>query len=304
MQGFTLKPRRKRKRVGIKSKMRFAHFITVIVGATLMTAAMDTNANAQQTNAGENQKCRYDFARRRMVCEDALPANPAAARQPPRPVPAHTPGSPADTETGPPVEQSIKRETLGEPTNQATHNSTLPSSPDQQTEFERSRFDQSPPADRLGEQRDTRNFVELRVVNVAPQRRLPIREGPSRRDYVVGRIPSNAQGVRLIDCGKKNWCEIEFRGLTGFVRRRFVKPVDPTVRWDQRQEQRFRVARVPLNDTLNIRQGPSMDTPVVARIPADARGLTLRGRCKYEWCPIKYGRVRGWAGSYYLARDN
>lgn len=65
----------------------------------------------------------------------------------------------------------------------------------------------------------------------------------------------------------------------------------------------FKVAGVRADDVLNVRQGPSADTPAVGNIPPTGHGVRLLGRCLLEWCPIVHGSVSGWVNSTYLIED-
>lgn len=65
----------------------------------------------------------------------------------------------------------------------------------------------------------------------------------------------------------------------------------------------FRVSGVVAGDTLNVRNGPSEYHPTVGRIPAGGRGVQIVGACRDLWCPIRHGRLQGWANRYYLAED-
>ena len=65
----------------------------------------------------------------------------------------------------------------------------------------------------------------------------------------------------------------------------------------------FRVSGVVAGDTLNVRNGPSEYHPTVGRIPASGRGVQIVGACRDLWCPIRHGRLKGWANRYYLAED-
>ncbi len=65
----------------------------------------------------------------------------------------------------------------------------------------------------------------------------------------------------------------------------------------------FKVAGVRADDVLNVRQGPSADTPAVGNIPPTGQGVRLLGRCRLEWCPVMHGSVSGWVNSTYLIED-
>ncbi len=65
----------------------------------------------------------------------------------------------------------------------------------------------------------------------------------------------------------------------------------------------FRVARVEMDDVLNVRDGPSeYNTPVGSIVPR-GRGIKIVGRCRGSWCPIQHGRMNGWVNAYYLAPE-
>jgi hypothetical protein len=65
----------------------------------------------------------------------------------------------------------------------------------------------------------------------------------------------------------------------------------------------YRVQGVRGDDVLNVRRGPSETHVSVAAIPATGRQVEITGRCLVDWCPIRYGGVRGWVNRYYLVED-
>lgn len=65
----------------------------------------------------------------------------------------------------------------------------------------------------------------------------------------------------------------------------------------------YRVTRVSSDDILNVRNGPSEYHMPVGFIEPNGRGISIVGACQGMWCPIRYGRVRGWVNSYYLAKE-
>jgi uncharacterized protein YraI len=62
------------------------------------------------------------------------------------------------------------------------------------------------------------------------------------------------------------------------------------------------VVYVAPDDVLNIRAGPSVGYPVVARIPPGGRGVRLEGHCR-QWCPVSYNGASGWVNPLYLAPE-
>jgi len=65
----------------------------------------------------------------------------------------------------------------------------------------------------------------------------------------------------------------------------------------------FSVVRVAHDDVLNVRVGPSEYHQRIGALPPDGRGISIVGPCHGLWCPIRYGRLRGWVNSYYLAAE-
>jgi len=65
----------------------------------------------------------------------------------------------------------------------------------------------------------------------------------------------------------------------------------------------FRVARVDMDDVLNVRDGPSEYTTPIGSIAPGGRGIRIVGPCRGSWCPIRHGRMSGWVNAYYLAPE-
>lgn len=65
----------------------------------------------------------------------------------------------------------------------------------------------------------------------------------------------------------------------------------------------YRVRGVDPYDVLNVRRGPSETHAQIAGIPSTGRQVEITGPCQGDWCPIRYGSIRGWVHSFYLAED-
>jgi Bacterial SH3 domain len=69
----------------------------------------------------------------------------------------------------------------------------------------------------------------------------------------------------------------------------------------------YRVVHIVSRDFLNLRQGPGSSYPLLARIPPNARGITLRsGRAANGltiWQEISVGNYTGWVNEIYLKAD-
>jgi hypothetical protein len=77
----------------------------------------------------------------------------------------------------------------------------------------------------------------------------------------------------------------------------------------ERHEQRgavapfYIVANVERDDVLNVRSGPSTDFEVVGELQPGSRGVSITGRCRWDWCPVQHQSTRGWVNRIYLAND-
>ena len=65
----------------------------------------------------------------------------------------------------------------------------------------------------------------------------------------------------------------------------------------------FRVVKVPHNDVLNIREGPSTEHRIIGIIAPEGRDVENTCSCNEEWCQIRYFGVVGWVNRAYLAPD-
>ncbi|MBB6464457.1 hypothetical protein HNQ96_000304 [Aminobacter lissarensis] len=64
-----------------------------------------------------------------------------------------------------------------------------------------------------------------RVVGVAADDVLNLRENPSPRGFVLDEIPFDATGLRNLGCqDDRNWCKVRYRGQEGWVNGRFLRP--------------------------------------------------------------------------------
>jgi N-acetylmuramoyl-L-alanine amidase len=61
-----------------------------------------------------------------------------------------------------------------------------------------------------------------RIVNVTPRDVLNIRSGPNADLSIVGAIPDNGRGIRVVGACSGQWCEIDYRGAHGWVNRQFL----------------------------------------------------------------------------------
>jgi hypothetical protein len=66
--------------------------------------------------------------------------------------------------------------------------------------------------------------AQHKVTGVAANDVLNIRTAPDADAAIVGRIPPNGRGIRVIGGGNRFWVKVAYGGKTGFVNRRFIRP--------------------------------------------------------------------------------
>jgi uncharacterized protein YraI len=138
-----------------------------------------------------------------------------------------------------------------------------------------------------------------RVIGVAADDVLNVRQGPGARFPLVGTLPPDGRGVRLastVECVGV-WCQANFSNVSGWVNTLYLG----TDMADAATT--YRVVNVASNDVLNIRSGPNADLAIVGSIPPDSRGVRVVGACTGQWCPIDFHGIRGWVNKQYLAGD-
>lgn len=118
---------------------------------------------------------------------------------------------------------------------------------------------------------------------------LNMRAGPGTSNAIVGIIPPDACGVRILD-RSGNWGYVRYNGVEGWASLRFLR---------ERGRQRACVVGVASNDVLNVRAGPGTSNRIVGIIPPDACGVTL-GRRSGNWVRVNYRGLVGWASSRFL----
>jgi uncharacterized protein YraI len=138
-----------------------------------------------------------------------------------------------------------------------------------------------------------------RVIGVAANDVLNVRQGPGARFPVVGTLPPDSRGVRLasaVECVGV-WCQANFQNASGWVNTLYLG----TDMADAGTT--YRIVNVASNDVLNIRSGPNADLAIVGTIPPDGHGVRIVGACAGQWCPIDFHGTRGWVNKQYLADD-
>jgi SH3-like domain-containing protein len=148
-----------------------------------------------------------------------------------------------------------------------------------------------------------------RVVNVDRGDVLNMRAGPSSAYSVVGSIPPAEAGIRLVGACRE-WCQVEYKGVAGWVNHRFLA-VEPAVApFTQRAPELsyWRVVGVAANDVLMVRTAPSREAPVAHVYPPTAACVVGIGECRGPWCqvriPVREGYQVGWVDGRQVAPSN
>ena len=81
-----------------------------------------------------------------------------------------------------------------------------------------------PPAEAPADPPNQSAQSSFRVVGVDLDDVLHVRNGPSADHIVIGRLPPDADGIRIVGACVSAWCPIQHRGLSGWVNSFYLKP--------------------------------------------------------------------------------
>jgi uncharacterized protein YraI len=153
----------------------------------------------------------------------------------------------------------------------------------------------------------------FRVLDSVSEGILNIRAGPGTGHPIIIALPAGSSGEMKGRChapddgGRYAWCEVEWRGRSGWVSSRSIvetrgddaAPAQPS----PRPRQVFRVLDSVSQGILYVRAGPGTSHPALFAIPAGASGVQL-GRCRRSedgvgapWCEVEWGGRSGWASA-------
>jgi uncharacterized protein YraI len=146
----------------------------------------------------------------------------------------------------------------------------------------------------------TRTF---RVLDNVSQGILNMRAGAGTRHPVVVAIPAGASDLRVGRCRPADdgtgppWCEVEWRGNSGWVSSCCMAEVAAPTR------RTFRILDNVSQGILNVRKGPGARHEVVVAIPKGASDVSV-GRCRMPddggtiaWCEVEWRGRAGWASA-------
>jgi len=169
----------------------------------------------------------------------------------------------------------------------------------------------------------------FRVLDSVSEGILNMRSGPGTGHPIVVAIPAGSSGAAKGNCrapddgGRHPWCEVEWRGRSGWVSSRSIVETRgdevAAAQSSSRARPVFRVLGNVSQGILYVRAGPGTGHPALFSIPAGASGIQL-GRCRRSeeggsapWCEVEWGGRSGWAsaccmvdaatGAYATVRD-
>jgi uncharacterized protein YraI len=150
----------------------------------------------------------------------------------------------------------------------------------------------------------------VRVLNKIPQSVLNLRTGAEINFDVIVAIPEGTSNIEVRRCRQPDdgdgadWCEVQWRGYTGWVSSRFLEEVS------QPGRRMYRVASNVPQGVLNIRKGRGTNHGVIISIPAGVSNVVV-GECQRSdsggrtvWCEVEWQGHKGFASNRYLIDPN
>lgn len=134
--------------------------------------------------------------------------------------------------------------------------------------------------------------VEHCVVNVASDDALNIRSMPGAQASVTAAKRHDACGIVVTGACKGNWCPVEDGHVAGWVNRRFIAMVSPSL---------YCVAGVAPGDDLNLRAYPSPRSRVLTRLDRRQCGIAFLPYAVGSWQKIRVDGWEGWANRRHLS---
>jgi uncharacterized protein YraI len=142
-----------------------------------------------------------------------------------------------------------------------------------------------------------------RVIGVASNDVLNVRNGPGASYSIIGIIPWNGTGIQKLSCKKVSprsiWCLVKYKNITGWVNEKFIT----SRRYNA--QRLYKVVNVRYDDRLNVRERPSPSSRKLFNLSPYANNIKVE-RCVRNkrgalWCYVFYNGYSGWVYSKYLA---
>ncbi len=150
-----------------------------------------------------------------------------------------------------------------------------------------------------------------RIVDVRPDGRVHLRERATSRSRVLAYVPGDARSLKGLDCAG-SWCRIEFRGITGWIYKRYLAPDDGSPRIASSaldlesdmtalsEAKRLHVFN-PAGQPVPVYAFPSDTLPIAGRLNDGVDSVEGLGACVKGWCYIRSGPLIGWLPALILA---
>jgi len=130
------------------------------------------------------------------------------------------------------------------------------------------------------------------VVNVRADDALNMRAGPSAQSAVVATKAFGECGIRVNDACSGNWCPVEDGHALGWVHRRYISMVSPSL---------YCVSGVAPGDILNLRAYPSAQSAVLASLAPNQCDIAFLPYSVGNWQKIRVGGFEGWVNRSYVS---
>jgi SH3-like domain-containing protein len=132
------------------------------------------------------------------------------------------------------------------------------------------------------------------VVNVRSDDVLNMREEPTASAPVVAQKRYGECGIRVNDECEANWCPVEDGHALGFVHRRYIAMVSPSL---------YCVSGVAAGDVLNLRAFPSAQSRILAELPPDQCDIAFLPYAVDGWQKIRVEGWEGWVSRRYVSGE-
>lgn len=130
------------------------------------------------------------------------------------------------------------------------------------------------------------------VINIRADDALNMRAGPSAQTEVVATKRYGECGIRVNDACAGNWCPVEDGQALGWVHRRYIAMVSPSL---------YCVSGVGAGDVLNLRAYPSATSSILATLAPNQCDIAFLPYSVGSWQKIRVGGFAGWANRTYLS---
>ena len=148
--------------------------------------------------------------------------------------------------------------------------------------------------------------TELCVIGLGFGGTFNVREGPSTDYAIVGTLPYGGTGVQALGWGAYDgdgdeWKQILFAGEERWAAASFMTPGTCTVGTPVD----YCVIDTACNDGLNIRNGVTVDYPIIGEFPASAAnvigtGVVALDDQEREWIQVEWFGNIGWSAGWFL----